>query len=104
MKRILSISIFFLIVTAAAYSIGDERRITLPNVQTDLAPGAGKEKVSTLCNICHSVDYITMQPLGTRAQWAATVSKMIKVFGAPINESDEKIIISYLFEHYGAGK
>ncbi|HMK55504.1 MAG TPA: hypothetical protein VK448_02575 [Dissulfurispiraceae bacterium] len=104
MKKILSIIIFLLIVTAAAYSMGDEKRIALPNIQTDLAPGAGREKVSTLCNICHSVDYITMQPPGTRQQWAATVKKMIKVFGAPISEADAEVITNYLSEHYGPAK
>jgi cytochrome c5 len=82
----------------------DVKQITLPNIQTELAPGAGREKVETLCNICHSVDYITMQPPGTKAQWTATVTKMRKVFGAPMSDVDSDVISGYLAEHYGTAR
>ncbi len=77
--------------------------IELPVIQTELKSGPGLDKVSTLCNICHSVDYITMQPLFPRATWTAEVNKMIKVMGAPINEEDAKTIINYLATEYGTG-
>ncbi len=77
--------------------------IELPVIQTQLKPGPGLDKVTTLCNICHSVDYITMQPAFPRATWAAEVNKMIKVMGAPINEEDGKTIIDYLAANYGTG-
>lgn len=77
--------------------------IELPDVNTPLKPGAGLDKTSTLCNICHSVDYITMQPPFPRAQWTATVNKMIKVMGAPILDQDAKTIIDYLVSNYGTG-
>ncbi len=77
--------------------------IELPVIQTELKPGPGLDKVSTLCNICHSVDYITMQPPFPRATWTAEVNKMIKVMGAPINEEDAKTIINYLATEYGTG-
>ncbi len=77
--------------------------IELPVIDTTLKPGRGLDKTSTLCNICHSVDYITMQPPFPRAQWTATVNKMIKVMGAPINDQDAKTIIDYLAANYGTG-
>ena len=77
--------------------------IALPNIQTELKAGEGKEKTQTFCAICHSLDYITMQPRLTRAQWTATVNKMIK-FGAPINENDAQKIIGYLTTQYGSRK
>jgi cytochrome c5 len=80
------------------------KSIDLPVIQVDLRQGPGLDKTSTLCNICHSVDYITMQPPFSRAQWTGTVNKMIKVLGAPINDDDAKTIIEYLSTSYGNGK
>lgn len=102
MKRIFILVI--LLVIAGGFTYAQDKQITLPNVQPELVPGGGKDKVATLCNICHSVDYITMQPKGSKAQWAATVTKMRKVFGAPISDADADVIIKYLSEHYGNGK
>lgn len=102
MKKISAI--FLLLAIGVTYASGqqqDVKQIILPEIQTALAPGAGKEKVETLCNICHSVDYITMQPPGTRAQWSATVTKMRNVFGAPIKDVDKEVIITYLATYYG---
>jgi len=105
MKKIIITILLLALAAGLAYAQGkDIKQITLPNIQTELAPGAGKDKVETLCNICHSVDYITMQPSGTKAQWTATVTKMKKVFGAPINDADSEVISSYLAEHYGTAK
>lgn len=83
---------------------GAIRSLELPQIRIELKEGEGKVKTETYCNICHSVDYITMQPKFPRAQWTATVNKMIKVFGAPIQEEDAGTIISYLSENYGTGK
>jgi hypothetical protein len=77
--------------------------IQIPVVPVNLKPGPGLDKVSTLCNICHSTDYITMQPPFPRGTWTAEVNKMIKVMGAPINEEDAKTIIDYLATNYGTG-
>lgn len=78
--------------------------IELPVIQVQLKPGPGLDKVSSLCNICHTLKYITMQPAFPRATWTAEVNKMIKVMGAPINEEDAKTIIDYLSTAYGTGK
>jgi cytochrome c5 len=89
---------------AASSQSSGIRSIDLPVIQIDLKQGPGLEKTSTLCNICHSLDYITMQPPFSRAQWTGTVNKMVKVLGAPINDDDAKTIIEYLSTSYGNGK
>jgi len=83
---------------------GTVHSLELPIMPIQLKQGPGYDKVSTLCNICHSTDYITMQPAFPRATWTAEVNKMIKVMGAPINEEDAETIIDYLAQNYGTGK
>ncbi len=102
MKR--AILLVLLAVATIAYAGPDEtvRSITLPSIPTELKAGEGKDKMA-LCGICHSLDYITMQPAFSRAQWAATVAKMIKVMGAPVTDADAKIILDYLVRNYGKG-
>jgi len=87
----------------ASPSEGTIRSITIPSISVELKEGEGRVKTETYCNICHSVDYITMQPKFPRAQWTATVNKMIKTFGAPIPPEDAATIISYLSAMYGTG-
>ena len=110
MKKVFMILAFAAIVAMpviiqgqAGQDKGGVNSIELPIIQTELKPGPGLDKVTTLCNICHSVDYITMQPAFPRATWTAEVNKMIKVMGAPINEEDAKTIINYLAAEYGTG-
>lgn len=53
------------------------------------------------CTACHSVDYIAMQPPGKgRAFWDSEVTKMAKVYHAPIDETDGKAIAAYLADAY----
>ncbi|MGO8989858.1 MAG: c-type cytochrome [bacterium] len=102
-KTLLTIPLLLIAGFASAGPQNSIHSIVLPNIQTELKAGEGKEKIQTLCAICHSLDYITMQPRLTRAQWTATVNKMIK-FGAPINENDAQRIIGYLTMQYGSMK
>jgi hypothetical protein len=110
MKRrshlLMAFSLLFAVATLYAQEpgrTGPVHSIDLPIINTTLKPGPGQDKASTLCNICHSVDYITMQPPFPRAQWTTTVTKMIKVMGAPINDQDAKTIVDYLSANYGTG-
>lgn len=88
---------------AQAEEMGTVHSITLPTIPPELKDGVGKDKVLVFCSICHSPDYIPMQPLLPAKTWDGIVTKMIKVFGAPINEEDAKTISSYLAAQYGAG-
>ena len=68
-----------------------------------LKPGAGAEQVQNNCGSCHSLDYIQMNaPFPNAALWEAEMTKMIKVFGAPVEEKDAKAILDYLKANYGS--
>jgi hypothetical protein len=71
-----------------------------PSFTPELAAGDGKVEVQSFCATCHSSRYIVMQPPLPSATWDAEVSKMIKVYGAPIPEATAKKITAYLQEHY----
>lgn len=67
-----------------------------------LAQGEGADKVQALCAICHSLDYIHMNsPFQDTTGWDKTVTKMVKVMGAPITQEDSAVIVAYLARHYG---
>jgi len=69
-----------------------------------LAAGEGVERVQASCAMCHSLDYIVMNsPFQDRAGWDKTVTKMVKVMGAPLTAEDTKAIVDYLERHYGKG-
>ncbi|MDA8083035.1 MAG: hypothetical protein M0024_05190 [Nitrospiraceae bacterium] len=106
MKRILLIAAVLAATSGLAFSGSADsvKSIDLPVVKTNLADAPGKDKAEKFCSLCHSPDYITMQPKFSRAQWTGTVNKMIKAFGAPIQEEDAKVIVDYLSTAYGNGK
>ena len=67
-----------------------------------LKKAAGLDKVEANCQACHSLDYIPMNsPYFDKAGWTAEVNKMIKAYGAPVDESDAKDIVDYLTKNYG---
>jgi sulfite dehydrogenase (cytochrome) subunit B len=75
----------------------------LPEETAALKSGPDVELVQGNCMGCHSVDYITTQPRGPRFGkefWQAEVTKMIKVYGAPIDERDVGKIVDYLAATY----
>jgi sulfite dehydrogenase (cytochrome) subunit B len=80
---------------ASTPAFAEERTVTLKR-----APGV--ETVEANCNSCHSLDYIQMNaPFLPPAKWDGEVNKMIRVFGAPIVETDAKTIAEYLKANYG---
>ena len=86
-------------VIAAAMAGGiawaQERRV-------DLKDGPGRAKVEANCASCHSLDYIPgNSPFMNRQVWGAEVTKMIKVYGAPIADADATEIADYLAKNYG---
>ena len=93
-------AILGLMASTAAFAAG-EVSITLPQENARLKPGPGMDTAAKYCMICHSVDYIYMQPPLTKDQWHGTVMKMKKVFGAPIPDSDVDTIVTYLESQNG---
>jgi len=86
--------LFFLLATLAP-AFADEAALTLK-------PGPGMEEVANNCGACHSLDYPLMNSGFLDAKgWDAEVTKMIKAFGANIDEADAAKIKAYLATHYG---
>ena len=75
----------------------------LPDETAAFKPGPNLETVQGNCGACHSADYVVTQPQGPafkKAFWEAEVTKMIKVYGAPIDEADVPKIVDYLTQTY----
>jgi len=101
MRRLLGPGLLVLALTATA--LAADKTIPMPpdHAYATLKPGAGVEVARRQCVLCHSTDYIVMQPRGDARQWDAVVTKMIKVFGAPVSDQDAKTIVDYLAAQYG---
>jgi mono/diheme cytochrome c family protein len=90
------IAIAALVLALATPALADESKIQLKK-----APGL--DKVEANCAACHSLDYIPMNsPYPSAAMWDAEVAKMIKAYGAPIEDADAKAIADYLKKNYGS--
>ena len=75
----------------------------LPEETAAFKPGPGVDVVKNNCTACHSADYINTQPRAANDKkgfWQAEVTKMIKVYGAPIAETDVAAIVDYLATAY----
>lgn len=75
----------------------------LPEESAAFRPGSNLEIVQSNCTACHSADYIRTQPQGPKFKkdfWQAEVTKMIKVYGAPIDDADVGKIVDYLSQTY----
>ena len=95
---------FVIVILAIPLAVlAAERSITLPGDHgyAELKPGPGAEITRNNCVPCHSTDYIVTQPRGDAKQWQGVVTKMIKVYGAPISDQDAKTIVEYLASAYG---
>ena len=92
MKALLLVLVLAL---AAGVVVAQERRL-------ELKDGPGRAQLEANCATCHSLDYVLINsPFLDRNGWDASVTKMIKVFGAPINADDAKAIVEYLSANYG---
>lgn len=90
-----TIAIAFVAALLAGPAPADEQEIKLK-------PGPGLDKVESNCGACHTLAYIPMNsPFLKPAQWDAEVTKMIKAYGAPIEDDDAKAIAEYLKASYG---
>jgi mono/diheme cytochrome c family protein len=88
-------TILFVLAAALIASpvVADEKPIELKK-----APGL--DKVEANCAACHSLDYIQMNsPFPSAAVWDAEVTKMIKAFGAPIEDAEAAAIKDYLTQN-----
>ncbi len=102
MKTRLLFAILLAIVVALILKYGANAApisYDLPPETAALPPGPYLETVMNNCTGCHSADYIVTQPRGPKFKedfWRAEVTKMIKVYGAPIADADIAKIVEYL--------
>ena len=95
MSRDVSCAALLALLAVVAPAQADESSVVLTQ-------GAGVERVQAYCAMCHSLDYIVMNsPFQDRVGWDKTVTKMVKVMGAPLTPEDSVVVIDYLAANYG---
>ncbi|MDB5606483.1 MAG: sulfite:cytochrome oxidoreductase subunit [Bradyrhizobium sp.] len=109
MTRSFLLTLAFRLTLAAAAGLGlgsasaAPVSYTLPDETAAFKPGPNLEAAQNNCTACHSADYINTQPRGSKSKkdfWQAEVTKMIKVYGAPIDDADVGKIVDYLAATY----
>lgn len=101
--RSIPVAAFALVFVTTGIALAKPLTYALPDETAVLRPGPepGFEAAKNNCVACHSVDYIgTQPPKKGAAFWDAEVTKMIKVYKAPIDEKDAKAIADYLTQMY----
>jgi cytochrome c551/c552/mono/diheme cytochrome c family protein len=98
-------AVFLLGGDAAICGAGEAQHgIALPPETVVLAasPLPGYKIAVQKCGICHSADYISLQPPQmSLAQWTAEMVKMQHAYGAPIDDAEIKLLGVYLASTYG---
>ena len=90
-------------LTAIAATHAAPISYALPEETAAFKPGPNLEVVQNNCTGCHSADYINTQPRDAKSKkdfWQAEVTKMIKVYGAPIDNDAVGKIVEYLAATY----
>ena len=104
MKRTLLVALAALSTSAALVAVHAKPfSYAVPEDKSAFKPGPNLEVVQGNCGACHSADYVQTQPTGPKFKkdfWQAEVVKMIKVYGAPIDEKDVPAIVDYLSTTY----
>lgn len=103
MKRQLLPALAAIVALGAAAAFAAPVNYALPKESAEFKPGSNVDVVQNNCTACHSADYIRTQPRGEKFKrdfWQAEVTKMIKVYGAPIDEKDAAKIVDYLAATY----
>lgn len=67
-----------------------------PTAGRDFPPGPGADTMAGNCMSCHTPGMILNQPTLTQAEWTGEVTKMVKVYKAPIADTDIPAIVTYL--------
>src|SRR5215831_5887329 len=83
-----------------ATSFAAEIRLPLETEAFKEDPGA--EIANAHCLICHSVEYVSIQPPLSRSFWKSSVQKMQQKYGATIPEDQIERLVDYLTKNYGA--
>ena len=92
------------VAVLAGPDLGGPVEIRLPPETAQLKPSElpGFVVAAQKCALCHSADYISFQPPGmTKAQWTAEMVKMQHTYGAPIDDTEVRLLGIYLAATYG---
>ncbi|KJC45341.1 sulfite:cytochrome C oxidoreductase subunit B [Bradyrhizobium sp. LTSP849] len=102
MQRTVLLAILFSLAAGVGAVTAAPVNYQLPDEVAAFKPGPNLEVVQGNCSACHSADYINTQPLmkDKKGFWQAEVTKMIKVYGAPIDDADVGKIVDYLAATY----
>lgn len=98
MNRIL-ITVLACVTVAVVAFAADEWK--LPDEKPAFKSAPGVDIAQANCIMCHSHEYIAMQPPFTREQWKASVTKMQQKYGAPIAPEAVDKLLDYLTASYG---
>ena len=88
----------------AWFAFAAPMKIELPRETETFKPGNGFEIANAQCLICHSADYVAIQPPMSRAFWKSSVQKMQQKYGAIIPEEQVEPLVVYLVKNYGTEK
>jgi mono/diheme cytochrome c family protein len=102
MQRTVLLAISLVLTTGLGATIAAPINYQVPDEVAAFKPGPNREIVQGNCSACHSADYINTQPpmKDKNGFWQAEVTKMIKVYGAPIDDADVGKIVDYLAATY----
>jgi len=75
--------------------------IKLPPETGAFRQDSGAEIANAQCLICHSVEYVTMQPPMPRPFWKSSIQKMQQKYGAPVADAQVEELADYLARNYG---
>jgi len=80
----------------AGEALNSNPSITFPTDPFSFQPGSGQEVANAYCVICHSADYIYMQPPHSQEKWTEIIKKMQQTFGCPIPDNSIATLATYL--------
>ena len=87
---------------ATVKAAGEVHSIVLPQYPPEILQGPNVETYRANCLICHTARYVSMQPRFSKTVWQNEVKKMVDVYGAPVSEADQALIVKYLVAVKGA--
>jgi sulfite dehydrogenase len=76
--------------------------IRLPIEVAAFKQDVGAQIANAQCLICHSVEYVTIQPPLPKSFWKGSIQKMQQKYGATIPEEQVEPLADYLTRNYGA--
>ncbi|MHB0769784.1 SorB family sulfite dehydrogenase c-type cytochrome subunit [Bradyrhizobium sp. 5.13L] len=102
MQRTVLFAMALALAAAVGSALASPVNYKIPDEVAAFKPGPNLEVVQGNCSACHSADYIATQPpmKDKKGFWQAEVTKMIKVYGAPIDDADVGKIVDYLAATY----